>query len=153
MARYESWMRHAVALARAHPPPADELPAGALVYDADGVLCGSGWHARPGAGDPTAVAEIMAIRAAAAAVGNWRLTGTTVVTTLEPGVTGAGALVLARVRRLVMGSWDPCHGAICSQWDLVRDPRLNHRVEVVSGVLTTETDPLIQAHLAAYRQR
>ncbi|MBU3063149.1 nucleoside deaminase [Nocardia sp. NEAU-G5] len=140
-------MRHAIDLARTHTPPSDDPPVGALVYDCDGNLLGQGHHDRPGTGDPTAFAELTALREAAQKLGGWRLEGCTVVTTLEPGVMAAGALVLARVQRLVIGSWDPYQGAVCSQWDLVRDRRLNHRLEVVSEVLTTETDPLVADYL------
>jgi tRNA(adenine34) deaminase len=132
-------------------PPSDDPPVGAVVYDCDGYLLGEGYHDRPGTGDPTAFAELIALRQAAQALGGWRLEGCTVVTTLEPGVMAAGALVLGRVQRLVIGSWDPYHGAVCSQWDLVRDQRLNHRLEVVSEVLTAETDPLIGDYLKIER--
>ncbi|WP_416383103.1 nucleoside deaminase [Nocardia cyriacigeorgica] len=145
--QYHPWMRQAIELARTRVPPSDDPPVGALVYDHDGRLLGRGYHDRPGTGDPTAYAELIAVRQAADAVGGWRLDGCTVVTTLEPGVMAAGALVLARVQRLVIGSWDPYHGAVCSQWDLVRDRRLNHRLEVISDVLSDETDPLIADYL------
>lgn len=147
--QYEPWMRRAIDLARTHTPPSDDPPVGAVVYDCDGNLLGEGYHNRPATGDPTAFAELIALRQASQNLGGWRLEGCTVVTTLEPGVMAAGALVLARVQRLVVGSWDPYHGAVCSQWDLVRDLRLNHRLEVVSEVLTTETDPLITDYLKA----
>jgi tRNA(adenine34) deaminase len=140
-------MRLAIELARTHTPPSDDPPVGAIVYDCNGNLLGQGYHDRPATGDPTAYAELIALRQAAHAFGGWRLEGCTVVTTLEPGVMAAGALVLARVQRLVIGSWDPYNGAVCSQWDLVRDQRLNHRLEVVSEVLTSETDPLVSEYL------
>ncbi|NUS43404.1 MAG: nucleoside deaminase [Mycobacteriaceae bacterium] len=142
-------MRRSIELARTPTPPSEDPHVGALVYDVDGNLIGEGHHDRPGTGDPTAYAELTALRQAAQAVGEWRLDGCTLVTTLEPGVMAAGALVLARVKRLVIGSWDPHHGAVCSQWDLVRDQRLNHRLEVVSEVLLPETDELVADYLQA----
>lgn len=142
-------MRRAIQLARTGTPPGDDPPVGAVVYDCDGRLLGEGHHDRPATGDPTAYAELIALRHAAHALGGWRLDECTLVTTLEPGVMAAGALVLARVKRLVIGSWDPYHGAVCSQWDLVRDQRLNHRLEVVTEVLATETDALVADYLQA----
>ncbi|CAL9575358.1 tRNA-specific adenosine deaminase [Actinosynnema sp. ALI-1.44] len=92
---------------------------------------------------------MLALRQAGQALGSWRLVDCTVVTTLEPSVMSAGALVLARVPLLVIGSWDVANGAVCSQWDLVRDTRLNHRIEVHGGVLAEETDALLRDYLAS----
>ncbi|MCV2393032.1 tRNA adenosine(34) deaminase TadA [Actinotalea sp. M2MS4P-6] len=115
-----------------------DVPVGALVVDADGVVVGRGHNAREATGDPTAHAEVLALREAAERTGSWRLDGCTLVVTLEPCAMCAGAIVLARVPRLVLGAWDPKAGACGSVHDLVRDPRLNHRVEVTGGVLAEE---------------
>jgi tRNA(adenine34) deaminase len=123
----------------------DDVPVGAVVLAPDGVVVGRGHNLREGAGDPTAHAEILALRSAAAALGSWRLDGCTLVVTLEPCTMCAGALVLARVARLVLGAWDPKAGACGSVLDVVRDRRLNHRVEVVGGVLEAECAQLLRA--------
>ena len=104
-----------------------DVPVGALVLDPGARVVGRGRNAREASGDPTAHAELLALRAAAAVLGSWRLTGCTVVATLEPCTMCAGALVLARVDRLVFGAADPKAGAVGSLWDVVRDRRLNHR--------------------------
>jgi len=130
---------------------AGDVPVGAVVVDADGVVLGAGFNAREALGDPTAHAEIVALRVAAAAVGNWRLTGCTLVVTLEPCTMCAGALVLARVDRVVFGAADPKAGAVGSLWDVVRDRRLNHRPEVVGGVLADECGSVLSAFFEARR--
>ncbi|HEY3684896.1 MAG TPA: tRNA adenosine(34) deaminase TadA [Streptosporangiaceae bacterium] len=114
---------------------AGDVPVGAVVLDPAGEIIGTGRNEREAAGDPTAHAEIIALRAAAARRGEWRLSGCALVVTLEPCTMCAGALVLARVARLVYGAADPKAGAVGSLWDVVRDRRLNHRPEVVGGVL------------------
>jgi tRNA(adenine34) deaminase len=111
-----------------------DVPVGAVVAAADGSVLGVGHNQREAAGDPTAHAEVLALRAAAVALGGWRLAGCTLVVTLEPCCMCAGAAVLARVDRVVYGAADPKAGAAGSVWDLVRDRRLNHRPEVVAGV-------------------
>jgi tRNA(adenine34) deaminase len=111
----------------------------------------TGHNAREAAGDPTAHAEVVALRAAAAALGSWRLTGCTLVVTLEPCTMCAGALVLARVDRLVFGAFDPKAGAVGSLWDVVRDRRLNHRPEVLGGVLEAECAAQLTAWFDARR--
>ena len=111
-----------------------EVPVGAVVVDRDGVVVGVGANAREESGDPTAHAEILALRAAARHTGSWRLPESTLVVTLEPCVMCAGAIVAARVRTLVIGAWDPKAGACGSVWDLVRDTRANHWVEVVGAL-------------------
>jgi tRNA(adenine34) deaminase len=116
-------------------------------------VIGRGRNAREAEGDPTAHAEILALRAASAAVGSWRLDGCTLVVTLEPCAMCAGAAVLARVARLVYGTADPQGGAVGSLWDLVRDRRLNHRPEVVSGVLADECAALLREFFDARRSR
>ncbi len=122
---------------------ADDVPVGAVVVGPDGQVVGRGHNAREATGDPTAHAEIVALRAAAATLGRWRLDDCTLVVTLEPCAMCAGAIVLARVPRLVLGAWDPKAGAAGSVHDLVRDRRLNHRVEVVGGVLADECGALL----------
>ncbi|CAL9478814.1 tRNA-specific adenosine deaminase [Streptomyces sp. enrichment culture] len=118
--------------------PAGDVPVGAVVLGPDGELLASGHNEREAAGDPTAHAEVLALRRAAARLGEWRLAGCTLVVTLEPCVMCAGALVQARVARVVYGAADEKAGAAGSLWDLVRDRRLNHRPEVVRGVLAEE---------------
>jgi tRNA(adenine34) deaminase len=115
-----------------------DVPVGALVLDPAGEVVGRGRNAREASGDPTAHAEVLALRAASAHLGRWRLDGCTLVVTLEPCTMCAGALVLARVGTLVFGAWEPKTGAVGSLWDVVRDRRLTHRPEVYSGVLADE---------------
>ncbi len=123
---------------------AGDVPVGAVVLDANGTVVGSGHNQREALGDPTAHAEIVAIRAAATATGQWRLSGCTLVVTLEPCSMCAGAAVLARLDRVVFGAYDAKAGAVGSLWDLVRDRRLNHRPEVVAGVLAAECAELLR---------
>ncbi|WP_243695025.1 tRNA adenosine(34) deaminase TadA [Labedella populi] len=111
-----------------------DVPVGAVVLDADGRVIGRGHNRKEAGHDPTAHAEVLAIRDAAARLGDWRLEGSTIVVTLEPCVMCAGAIVAARLERLVFGAWDDKAGAAGSAFDLVRDRRLNHRVEVVGGI-------------------
>lgn len=143
-------MRDALAEARLAPGTGD-VPVGAVVVGPGGQVLGRGRNAREATGDPTAHAEVLALRAAAAALGRWRLDDCTLVVTLEPCAMCAGALVLARVPRLVLGAWDPKAGACGSVHDLVRDRRLNHRVEVVGGVLAGECGELLRAFFADRR--
>jgi tRNA(adenine34) deaminase len=128
-----------------------DVPVGAVVVDADGEVLGVGCNARELTGDPTAHAEVLALRAAALALGTWRLAGCTLVVTLEPCTMCAGALVLARVSRVVFGAADPKAGAVGSLWDVVRDRRLNHRPEVVGGVLADECGAVLSAFFEARR--
>jgi tRNA(adenine34) deaminase len=140
---YDDQMRVALEEAR-RALDTDDVPIGAVVLDADGRLIARGHNEREGAGDPTAHAEIVALRAAAAVAGDgWRLDGCTLVVTLEPCTMCAGAAVLARLSRVVYGAADPKAGAVGSLWDVVRDRRLNHRPEVVSGVLADESSDLL----------
>ena len=141
--RYDEWMRLALDEARLALPSTD-VPVGAVVVDAAGEVLGRGHNVREAEGDPTGHAEVRALRAAAEVVGEWRLTGATLVVTLEPCTMCAGALVLARVDRLVYGADDPKAGAVGSLWDVVRDRRLNHRPEVVGGVLAEESAELLR---------
>ena len=130
---------------------AGEVPVGAVVVGPRGEVLGRGHNAREAGADPTAHAEMMAMRAAARALGQWRLTGATLVVTLEPCTMCAGAAVLARVDRVVFGAHDPKAGAVGSLWDVVRDRRLNHRPEVVSGVLAAECSALLAQFFQARR--
>ncbi|RYP87306.1 nucleoside deaminase [Nocardioides guangzhouensis] len=116
----------------------DDVPVGAVVLAPDGSVVGRGRNDREATHDPTGHAEVVAMRKAATRLGGWRLDGCTLVVTLEPCTMCAGALVLARVRRLVFGAYDPKAGAVGSLWDVVRDRRLNHRPEVVAGVRAQE---------------
>ena len=136
-------MRRAIGEARRCLEGGD-VPVGAVVARGDEVLASAG-NARELLGDPTAHAEILALRAASEAIGTWRLDGCSLYVTLEPCAMCAGALVLARVDRLVFGARDAKAGFAGSLGDLVRDPRLNHRVEVVSGVLEDECAELLRA--------
>ena len=142
-------MRQALAEA-ALAPAHDDVPVGALVVR-DGIVLGRGRNRREADGDPTAHAEVLALRAAAAALGTWRLDGCTLVVTLEPCTMCAGALVQARIARLVYGADDPRAGAVVSLFDAVRDPRLLHRVEVTRGVLADEAATLLRAFFAPRR--
>ncbi|MFE7214266.1 tRNA adenosine(34) deaminase TadA [Streptomyces sp. NPDC057611] len=124
--------------------PSGDVPVGAVVLSADGTtVLGVGHNEREATGDPTAHAEVLAIRRAAAKTGQWRLSGCTLVVTLEPCTMCAGAIVLSRVDRVVYGARDEKAGAAGSLWDVVRDRRLNHRPEVIEGVLAEECAALL----------
>ncbi|GAB3439831.1 nucleoside deaminase [Phycicoccus ginsengisoli] len=129
-----------------------DVPVGAVVVDAAGEVVGRGRNLREVAHDPTAHAEVVALREAALARGEWRLEGCTLVVTLEPCPMCAGALLLSRVDRLVLGAWDPKLGATGSVWDLVRDRRVNHVVEVVGGVREQECATLLLDFFATHRE-
>src|SRR4051794_27971792 len=128
-----------------------DVPIGAVVLDAAGEVIGRGHNVRERDGDPTGHAELVAVREAAAAVGEWRLAGWTLVVTLEPWTMCAGAIVLSRLDRLVFGAFDPKAGAVGSLWDVVRDRRLNHRPEVVPGVLREACSALLDDFFAHQR--
>ncbi|MGY4645018.1 nucleoside deaminase [Cellulomonas sp. URHB0016] len=130
---------------------AGDVPVGAVVLGSDGTVVGRGHNVREAAADPTGHAEIVALRTAADRLGRWRLDDCTLVVTLEPCLMCAGATVLARVPRLVLGAWDPKAGACGSQFDVVRDRRLNHQVEVVGGVRADEAGWLLRAFFDAQR--
>ncbi len=149
--RYDEAMRAALAQARTATATGD-VPVGAVVLDAEGTVVGDGRNAREALVDPTAHAEILALQAAAGVLGSWRLDGCTLVVTLEPCAMCAGAAVLARVARVVYGAADPKAGAVGSLWDLVRDRRLNHRPEVVAGVLADECGAVLREFFATHRQ-
>jgi tRNA(adenine34) deaminase len=130
---------------------AGDVPIGAVVVDSGGAVIGRGHNERESTGDPTAHAEVLAIREAARRLGSWRLNGCTVAVTLEPCTMCAGAIVLARLDRLVYGAVDPKAGAVGSLWDVVRDRRLNHRPEVISGVREPECAALLRSWFATKR--
>jgi len=136
----------------ARPGP-DDVPVGAVILDEAGVILARARNRREADRDPTAHAEIVAIRQAAAALGGWRLTGLTLVVTLEPCTMCAGAVTAARLGRLVYGAEDPKAGAVGSLWDVLRDPRLNHRPEVIGGVLASECGAVLREFFEARRQR
>ena len=142
----------ASALAQAALAPAHgDVPIGAVVVAPSGDVVAAGHNERELTGDPTAHAEVLALRRAAEAVGSWHLDGHTLVVTLEPCTMCAGALVLARVERVVIGAWDPKAGAVSSLFDVVRDPRLNHRVEVVAGVEAEASGDLLRVFFEGRR--
>jgi len=137
--RTGDWMGEALAEARASLATGD-VPVGAVLVDPAGAIIGRGRNA-----------ELLALRSAAAALGSWRLTGCTLVVTLEPCAMCAGGLVLARVSRLVLGAWDPKAGAAGSMRDIVRDRRLNHQVEVIGGVRAEESAALLHSFFTPHR--
>ena len=143
-------MREALDEARA-ALATDDVPIGAVVVDPTGAVVGRGRNRREADADPTAHAEVVALRQAAVALGEWRLSGCTLVVTLEPCTMCAGATVLSRVDRLVFAAFDDKAGAVGSLWDVVRDRRLNHRPEVVSGVLDEESTDLLRGFFATHR--
>ncbi|MFN8213915.1 MAG: tRNA adenosine(34) deaminase TadA [Candidatus Nanopelagicales bacterium] len=123
--------------------PGLEMPIAAVVVAPDGRVIGRGVNRRESDSDPTAHAEILALREAGRALGDWRLTGCTLAVTLEPCTMCAGATVLARVQRLVFGAFDDKAGAVGGLWDVVRDPRLNHSVEVIGGLREAQCSALL----------
>lgn len=134
-------------------PAKPDVPIGAVVLGADAAVIASGRNRREADGDPTAHAEIVAIRAAALVLGSWRLVGCTLVVTLEPCTMCAGAVTASRLERLVFGAADPKAGAVGSLWDVVGDGRLNHRPEVVGGVLAADCAALLRDFFASRRPR
>ena len=147
----EYWMCHALALAQRAEREDNEIPVGALVVDADGQLVGEGWNRNIAEHDPSAHAEIVAMRRAGKARGNHRLVGCTLYVTLEPCAMCAMAAVHARVARLVFGASDPKTGAAGGVFDLLTDPRHNHRVEVTGGILADESSTRLSAYFRAKR--
>ena len=148
---YDVLVRQALQQAALAPLHGD-VPVGAVVVDEAGVVVARGHNDRERSGDPTAHAEVVALRAAARARGGWRLEGCTLVVTLEPCTMCAGAAVLARVSRVVYGAPDPKAGAAGSLWDVLRDRRLNSRPEVVGGVLAEECGAVLRDFFAAHRR-
>ncbi|WJY67086.1 nucleoside deaminase [Corynebacterium auris] len=143
-------MAAAIEFAKSTPP--DDVPVGALVFDASGRVVGRGVNRREANCDPTAHAEVEAIREAARALGAWRLDGCELVVTLEPCTMCAGAILGARVKSLVFGAWEPKTGAVGSLFDALRDPRHLHRVEVRGGVLEEENAQLITGFFGELRE-
>ena len=153
MGASDNWakaMRAALDEARAASATSD-VPVGAVLLDDSGAILGRGRNEREAYADPTAHAEVVALREAARVRGEWRLDGCTLVVTLEPCTMCAGAIVLSRVERLVFGAFDEKAGAVGSLWDVVRDRRLNHRPEVVSGVLAEESTALLRGFFEGQR--
>jgi tRNA(adenine34) deaminase len=151
---YPAWLDQAMELALEQAALASEsadVPVGAVLLGPDGALLGAGRNRREAAQDVTGHAELEALRAASAATGDWQLVGCTLVVTLEPCTMCAGALVQARVARLVFGAWDDKAGAVGSLWDVVRDRRLNHRPEVYGGVRAGECGRLLTDFFARRR--
>ena len=144
-------MRHALALAEQAQREDDEIPVGALVVSADGELIGEGWNRNIAEHDPSAHAEIVAMRRAGQSVGNHRLVGCTLYVTLEPCAMCAMAIVHARIARVVFGARDPKTGAAGSVFDLLTDPRHNHRVDVIGGVLADEASTRLTNYFRAKR--
>jgi tRNA(adenine34) deaminase len=143
-------MDHALAAA-AQAGEVDEIPVGAIVLSPSGELLGAAHNERVLSHDPTAHAEVLALRRAGAAVGSWNLAGCTLAVTLEPCTMCAGAIVAARIERVVFGAWDAKAGAAGSLWDVMRDRRLNHRPEVVGGVREPECADLLDRFFATRR--
>ena len=151
MGSWDAAMRQALECA-AGAAASGDVPIGAVVLDADGAVIGTGVNVRERDADPTGHAEVVALRAAAQQRGEWRLEGCTLVVTLEPCTMCAGAAVLSRVERVVFGAYDEKAGAVGSLWDVVRDRRLNHRPEVVGGVLAEESAALLDAFFREQRR-
>lgn len=149
MGQHKTWMREAIADARLALETGD-VPVSAFIVDAGGNRIGSGRNERELLQDPTAHAELLAIRDAAASVGDWHLIDTTLVVTLEPCVMCAGAILNARIPRLVFGAWDEKAGAVGSVYDVLRDRRLNHSVEVFAGV---EAEACAELLLEFFREK
>ena len=147
----EKWMRQAIEMAR-DAAEIGEVPVGAIIIDSNGGVLAAASNLTIKNTDPTAHAEILALRIAAAHVGNYRLTGTTVYSTIEPCAMCAGALVNARVARLVYGAADERFGAVETKFRICDSPALNHRIEITSGVLADECRRLMQEFFQARRK-
>ena len=147
---YKSLMQEAILLAKEAAIKGD-VPVGALVVDDAGTIIGMGANLREQDNDPTAHAEIVAIRNAASEIGNYRLDELTMVVTLEPCGMCAGAIAQSRIKRLVFGSFDEKYGAVGSVWDLLRDPRAIYKPEVLSGVLEKECLLILKYFFSKYR--
>ncbi|QIK81526.1 tRNA adenosine(34) deaminase TadA [Lysobacter sp. HDW10] len=149
----EQWMRQALVLAERAQLEEDEIPVGALLVSADGMCIAEGWNRNIGDHDPTAHAEIVAMRRAGQALGNHRLIGSTLYVTLEPCAMCAMAMVHARIARVVFGAYDPKTGAAGSVFDLLADARHNHRVDVQGGVLAEEAGARLSNYFKAKRAK
>lgn len=143
-------MRHALMLA-GEAAAAGEIPIGAVVIDANGTVLAAERNRREELRDPTAHAEVLALRAAGARADDWRLPGCSLIVTLEPCPMCAGAAMMSRIDRLIFGAWNDEYGAAGSRWDLVRDRRLPHRVEVISGLQAEECGTIVREFLAGRR--
>ena len=130
---------------------AGDVPVGALVINSDGIVIGKGFNEREANNDPTAHAEVVAIRNAASRLQKSRLDGCTLVVTLEPCAMCAGAIAQSRISKVIFGAWDEKAGAVGSVWDLIRDPRSLHQVEVVAGIKETECSELLQDFFKQFR--
>ena len=137
-------MEAALSIAQAVWDKSNDVPIGAVVLNADGKIIGKGGNERELKGDPTAHAEIIALRSAAEKIGSWRLEDCTLIVTLEPCAMCAGAILQSRIPRVVFGAWDVKAGAAGSLWDLLRDRRSLHQVEVISGVLENRSQALLK---------
>lgn len=144
-------MEAALSIAQAVWDKSNDVPIGAVVLNADGEIIGKGGNERELKGDPTAHAEIIALRSAAEKIGSWRLEDCTLVVTLEPCAMCAGAILQSRIPRVVFGAWDVKAGAVGSLWDLLRDRRSLHQVEVISGVLENRSQALLKKFFEAVR--
>ena len=147
----EEAMRVAIEHAKIASVASRDVPVGAVILNANGDLISAGNNKRELLNDPTAHAEIVAIRHAATALGNWRLDGCTIVVTLEPCAMCAGAIAQSRISKVVFGAWDEKAGASGSVWDLLRDPRALHKVEVTSGVLEEECGAMLKEFFSEQR--
>lgn len=150
MSRWDAAMERALELA-AEAAGHGDVPVGAVLLDGEGRIIGEGANQRELDADPTAHAEILALRRAAEARGGWRLEDATMVVTLEPCAMCAGAITQARIAELVFGAFDPKAGAVSSLWDLVRDPRLPHRVRVRSGIMRARCEAVLADFFASRR--
>ncbi len=147
----EEAMRVAIEHAKIASVASRDVPVGAVILNANGDLISTGNNQRELLNDPTAHAEIVVIRNAAKALGNWRLDGCTIVVTLEPCAMCAGAIAQSRISKVVFGAWDEKAGASGSVWDLLRDPRALHKVEVTSGVLEKECGAMLKEFFSGQR--
>ena len=150
---YLQTMDKAMALADFAAATSADVPVGAIIINSAGEIISQAGNAREAQHDPTAHAEVLAIRYAAERLGTWHLEDATLVVTLEPCVMCAGAIVLARIGRVVFGAWDPKAGAAGSLFDILRDRRLNHRPEVISGVKEGECSQQLKAFFEEQRER
>ena len=144
-------MEAALSIAQSVWDKSNDVPIGAVVLNADGEIIGKGGNERELTGDPTAHAEIIALRNAAEKIGSWRLEDCTLVVTLEPCAMCSGAILQSRIPRVVFGAWDVKAGAVGSLWDLLRDRRSLHQVEVISGVLEYRSQELLKKFFEAVR--
>ena len=147
----EEAMRAAIEHAKIASVASKDVPVGAVILNASGDLISVGNNQRELLNDPTAHAEIVAIRHAATALGNWRLDGCIIVVTLEPCAMCAGAIAQSRISKVVFGAWDEKAGASGSVWDLLRDPRALHKIEVTSGVLEEECAAMLKEFFSEQR--